>query len=703
LKLILSNSKKAKLKILALSLVALSTYSGRYAIADDEKTALPEVLIEDTEARFVGGAESASEGVVTDKDIATRPLARTGEVMETIPGMITTQHSGGGKANQFYLRGFDLDHGNDFATYLDGVPINLPTHAHGQGYTDTNWIIPELIQNIDFFKGSYYAQFGDFANAGAAEISYRTELPYDLVKFEAGGFGYLRGLAMTSSALGTGHLLSAIEVAKDDGAWDVPENYRKFNGVFKWSKGDERNGYSLSAQGYSGIWNATDQVPNRAIQSGMIGRFGSLDTSSGGLTDRVSGNAEWHTSDDSSQTQIRAYIVRYDLNLFSDFTYFLDQTNGDQIQQEDARNQYGVIASQTLFGKILGFENQTDYGLQGRFDDTELDLNQTVQRQLRNVVRSDHVHQLNVAPWIQGKTHWNSWLSSLLGARFDLFNFQSHSADVPANSGDQTATVISPKISLIFGPWAHTEYYVQGGIGFRTNDARGIVSTLKPDNLGPSPGLSAIVRTQGAEVGVRTHMYSAFDSALALWMINTDSEAFFEGDSGSVEDSGRPGHRVGVEWTNVIAISSLLTADAEVALSHAKFTDNQAVGNHIPEAVSQMISAGIVLQNPNAASGFFASLRVRYFGARDLIEDASQKSAPSTVLNALTGYAISKNFVATLEALNLTNAQYNDAEYYYSARLRNEVAGSAAGGGTLDHMVHAGQPLNLRAGIKAYF
>jgi hypothetical protein len=647
--------------------------------------------------------ESASQGVADSAQVNGRAIARPGEVLENVPGMIITQHSGGGKANQYYLRGFDLDHGTDFATYVDGVPINLPTHAHGQGYTDINWVIPELVRDVTFEKGVYYADQGDFANAGAANIRYVDRLPESLAKAEAGGLGFYRGLGASSTQLGGGSLLYAFEAMHDDGAWEVPGDYRKFNGLVKYAVGDERWGYDIAAQGYYGIWRANDQVPERAIDEGLIDRFGSLDPSTGGNTHRYSLYANWHRRDEQSSTQVDLYAVQYNLDLFSDFTYFLDQVNGDEIEQKDSRVYAGARARHTFYGKLAGFDTENTLGFQTREDAVIATLNHMDDRALVQHYRTDDVSELNLAPWYENKIRWNDWLRTVAGVRADLF-LLSDQSDTAANSGSEGAGIISPKLSFVFGPWARTEYYLQAGYGFRTNDARGVFSTVSPQTDAASPQLAPIIGTRGAEAGIRTGVISNLQSTLSLWSLWSASDTFFDGDVGAVVDAQRPGVRYGVEWNNAYRPCSWLLLDADFAYSWARFTDgNTAVGLYIPDSITSSISAGVTVRDLPALPGFFGSLRLRQFGPRPLIEDGSEESAPSSVFNLLAGYGISRNLTVSIEVLNLFDAAYNDAEYFYSSRLLGEPAGPDDGGGTNDHMIHAGEPRSLRATLAARF
>ena len=398
------------------------------------------------------------------------------------------------------------------------------------------------------------------------------------------------------------------------------------------------------------------------------------------------------------------YLVQYDLNLFSDFTYFLNQTTGDEINQRDSRVYVGTRAEHTVYGKILGRDMENTFGFKVRQDWIGLTLDNVQNRALISHVRTDHVSQLNIAPWYQNKTQWLNWFRSVEGVRGDIFYFNSTS-DLPVDSGNGYTGTLNPKLSLVFGPWSKTEFYIDGGFGFHTNDARGIFSSIDPGAGEPSRQLPALVHTRGTEVGVRTTDVPHLNSTLSVWSLWSDSDTFFDGDKGSVVDADRPGVRYGVEFSNLVTPTSWLSFDVNLAYSYAYFTDGdpQSVGILIPESVTTVASAGVSVKNIPGFKNFFGSLRLREFGPRPLIEDGSQTSRPSTIFNLASGYLISKTWSLNVEVLNLLNTSYNDNEYYYSSRLKGEAAGPDDGGGYNDHMVHTGEPRSLRATLLARF
>jgi len=359
----------------------------------------------------------------TGAEVNAVPFARPGEALEVVPGLIVTQHSGEGKANQYFLRGFNLDHGTDLAIAVDGMPVNMPTHGHGQGYADINFLIPELIRSVNVRKGPYFADVGDFGSAGAVGIDYVNKLPKNIAEMTFGSFGYRRGLAAGSTAIGEGTLLAAIEGTKYSGPWDVPDDVRKINGVLRYSQGTATDGFALTGMAYSNAWNSTDQVAQRAIDRSLIGRFGTLDSTDGGVSGRFSLSGNFAHSSEYGQTRVSAYLIRSDLQLYNNFTYFLDNpVNGDQFNQLDRRTLGGFDARHAFDWRFGGFETQTRIGMQTRYDDIYVGLFKTEQRNWLSTVREDRVSEGNIGIWTDTTTRWTDWLRTTVGIREDLFS-----------------------------------------------------------------------------------------------------------------------------------------------------------------------------------------------------------------------------------------------------------------------------------------
>ncbi len=649
-------------------------------------------------------ADAASEGYVGQDHLEYRPLLRPGEVLEAIPGVIVTQHSGSGKANQYFSRGFNLDHGTDFATSVDGIPVNLPTHAHGQGYTDLNFLIPELVETVHYRKGPYYADVGDFGSAGAADLSYANTLDRSLLQLTGGTFGYGRALFASSPAAGSGNLLYAVELAHDDGPWTHAQDYQKVNGVLRYSLEKDGTGYSLTAMANAGRWNSTDQIALRAVPTLEGDRFGAIDPTDGGDSHRFSLSGEWHRETENGHTEIQVYGVYYDLDLFSNFTYFLDDpVNGDQFEQHDQRGFGGLKAHHTFRYELAGFESETTLGLQTRGDDIRNGLNHTADQNYLATTREDRVGEISVSPYAEHKTKWTSWLRSTLGIRADYYHFDVASNQA-ANSGTRDELMASPKASLVFGPWAKTEVYLSGGLGFHSNDGRGSTTRVDPkDGVTPLDPVDPLVRTYGAEIGVRTLVLPDLQSTVSVWWLDIDSELLFVGDAGQTEAS-RPSRRYGVEFANYYTPTRWLTFDADFSWSQARFRTEDydpvtfaAIGRQIPGSIETVLAAGVSVHDPDPERGFFASLRLRYFGPRPLIEDDSVRSQETILLNAQAGSRFSRNWSLSVDVFNLLDRHNSDIDYLYESQLKGEATS------VTDIHFHPVEPIGARVTLTARF
>jgi outer membrane receptor protein involved in Fe transport len=644
---------------------------------------------------LVGIAQSATQGAITARQLDARPVMRSGEVLETVPGVVISQHSGEGKANQYYLRGFNLDHGTDFAATVAGMPVNMPTHGHGQGYSDLNFLIPELVSGVQFSKGPYFADQGDFATAGAANINYVSALARPIVRVGAGDEGYVRALAAASASVGPGHVLGALEFDHNDGPWVHQDNYRKINGLLRYSQGDAASGFSLTMMGYRGTWNSTDQIPGRAVSVGLIGRFGTIDPTDGGDTYRYSGSFDWQRTRGNATTKLTAYGIGYDLNLFSNFTFLLDDpVDGDQFHQADHRFVSGAKVNHRRLAKWGGRSVQHTFGAQLRNDDiSNVGLYQTKARTLLNTVRQDAVLQTSGAVYVQNEVEWAPWLRTLAGLRVDRYRFRVDASD-PANGGTDHAGLVSPKGGAVIGPWRGTEWYVNAGLGFHSNDARGATITRDPATGGPADRITPLVRAKGTEFGLRTVAISHLQSSVAMWTLNLDSELVFLGDAGTTK-AGRPSHRYGVEWANYYAPRPWLVFDGDLSASRAHFTDQEPVGDHVPGAVETVISTGATV---DSARNVFGSLRLRYFGPRPLIEDDSVRSKATSLVNAQIGYKFTKTVRVAVDIFNLFDAKDSDIDYYYASRLPGEPLE-----GIKDIHFHATLPRTARINVTLGF
>ncbi len=731
------------------------------------------INVQGREDDLIGVAESGSQGTVGATEIQDRPILRSGEVLETVPGLIVTQHAGGGKANQYFLRGFNLDHGTDIAIFLDDMPLNLPSHAHGEGYSDMNTVIPEFVERVNFEKGPYYANVGNFSSAANARLEFFKTLPANFFKLEGGTHTYGRAVFGASQKLGSGNLLYGGEEYYYDGPWVHPDGFNKINGLLTYSQGDDTNGASITARAYHGKWNSSDQIPVTAQVNPTpstpygVGYFGTLNPTDGGHSQRYSLQGEWHRQGTNSESRIAAYVFYYDMDLFSDFTYYLvDHNKGDQFEQQDRRWVGYLDAHHTVFSTWFGRKMSNTFGLQLRNDWIDNGLYRTENR--RRTIKTDYsatgisfndaicnTYTSTVSISVGGATpaifpsacpalpatterdnftdtlgsayaenriQWANKFRSVLALRGDDEKFIVTSLAYPAsvnaaNSGSATKFLPSPKASLIFGPWANTEFYLQGGFGFHSNDGRGATQTVQPvspDNPYPNTPVAKIpplVQTKGGEIGVRTVAVPHLQSTLALWLLRSNSELMQDGDTGGTSASEQSSNRYGIEWANYYTPTEHLAFDADIADSRAQFTfvdpfdaSYQVVnaplyvcttgaascptvsGNYdgnvywqqggpggklVPEAVKAVISSGATLRD---CQGITSSLRLRYFGPRYLTSDGLYKSSQTVSLNGEIGYQFSKKWHIEAEFLNMPNRKDADIDYAYLYQITPTAA-----------------------------
>jgi hypothetical protein len=744
---------------------------------------------------LIGIAESGTQGAVGATEIEDRPILRSGEVLETVPGLIITQHAGGGKANQYYLRGFNLDHGTDIAIFLDDMPLNLPSHAHGEGYSDMNTVIPEFVKRVDFEKGPYYANVGDFGSAASTRMEFFKTLPQNFAKVEGGSHTYGRAVFGGSHKLGSGNLLYGGEEYYYDGPWKHPDAYNKINGLLTYSQGGDADGVSITARAYHGKWNSSDQIPVTAQVSPTtstpygVGYFGTLNPTDGGHSQRYSLQGEGHHQGTNSESRIAAYVFYYDMDLFSDFTYYLvDHNRGDQFEQQDRRWVGGFDAHHTVFSTWFGRKMSNTFGLQLRNDwinnglyrtdnrrrtiktdysATGISFNDTICNTYTSTVsisvdggtpasfpsacpalppttERDNFTDMIGSAYVENRIQWANKFRSVVALRGDddkvVVTSLAYPTDIvtlhdgtttvnAANSGSASKFLPSPKTSLIFGPWANTEFYLQGGFGFHSNDGRGAtqqVEPVSPDN--PYHGtlntkITPLVQTKAGEIGVRTVAVPHLQSTLALWYLRSNSELLQDGDTGGTSASEQSSNRYGLEWASYYTPTEHLAVDFDIADSRAQFTQidpddatqyltNSSItingnpagsfyaqqsdpgGKLVPEAVRVVISSGITLHD---YKGLSSSLRLRYFGPRDLTSDGLYQSSQTVLLNGEVGHQFFKKWHVTAEFLNMLDRKDADIDYAYVY----QIAPTAAPG--FGRVNHPTEPFLLRFALGRSF
>jgi hypothetical protein len=650
-----------RLRVLPCALAALFCHVSAHA--DD--FAIQRVLVEGARASQLGIADSANAGSVSQKELAMRTIYRPGELLEAAPGLIASQHSGEGKANQFYLRGFNLDHGTDLATYVDEMPVNQRSHAHGQGWTDLNFLIPELTARLDYRKGPYSAREGDFASAGSASILYANRLVRDVATLSLGQNGYARTALAASRDAAGGVLTYALELLHNDGPYTRPDDYRKVNGVLRYSRGYANNGWSVSAMAYHGKWNSTDQIPERAVEDGRVKRFDAIDGSDGGEAQRYSLSGVWRRTAADSASKVSAYLIRNQLDLWSNFTFFLnDPVHGDQFAQPDRRVTAGFNALHTWHAhRGDTVVSDLSVGLQAQNDNIFNALLHTQARQTLSTTRQDHIVETSRAAWIESATRWGQYIRGIVGLRADGYRFRVQNS-VGAGSGSASDTLLSPSLNLVFGPWKSSELYLNYGQGFHSNDAR---ATVAPGERAPG-----LVRSRGMELGLRTEIVPKMQTALSLYRLDFDSELSYVGDEGSTE-AGSPSRRVGIEFSNYYKPVKWLSIDVDAAFARARSQDVAPGQDRIPGAVEGVGQLALTASQLGKDGAWEGALRLRYFGPRPLIEDNSVRSHASTTLNGRIGYRIAKDLRLELEGFNLANKRVSSIDYYYASQLRGEA------------------------------
>ncbi len=670
-----------------------------------------EIRVEARGDDMTGIATSATDGATGAEDLARRPLLRAGEIVETIPGAIATQHSGGGKANQYFLRGFNLDHGTDLRIAVEGMQVNLPTHGHGQGYADLNFLIPELIDSVRFRKGGYDAGVGDFSSAGSTDVRLVDALPRPRVTLTGGGDGYRRALGAGSVEVGGGALLGAIELSEQDGPWVRPDEFRKRNALVRYGRGDRQRGWSITAMGYDGDWNATDQIPLRAVGA-SIGRFGLIDPALGGETSRYSLSGEYHAIGRDLETSVRAYAMRYDLDLLSNFTYCLDggtagscTLDDDQFLQRDERTVFGARFEQHRHARPGGRQVRWGYGAEAQVHAIENGLFRTDDGAVRpgtaGTIRSDDVDQAFLGLFADVEVRWSRVARSVIGMRADGVDADVRSS-LAANSGEEDDAIVSPKLSLILGPWKSTEVYVNWGRGFHSNDARGMTTTVDPVSLQPVAPADPLVRAETADVGVRTTAIEGLQTTVTLFRVELDSELVFVGDAGTTEP-GPPSRRVGVELANFWRPRPWLALDLDVTWTDAEFRGVPAGEDAIPGALEETVAAGLAL---GTDAGWHGSLRWRYFGGFPLVEDDSVRGRSTSLVHGRVGYGFANGVRLFLDGFNLFDREDADIQYYYASRLPAAFSPTGAdeqAGGVEDVHFHPVESRTFRLGLEWAF
>ena len=515
-----------------------------------------------------------------------------------------------------------------------------------------------------------------------ASLSYANRLVKSIASATVGQDGYARTMLAGSPEVAGGSLLYALELMKNDGPWTRPDGYRKVNAVLRYSQGYANNGWNVTAMSYSGHWNSTDQIPLRAVEDGRIGRYDLIDDSDGGKARRQSISGIWRSTDTDSASKVSAYVIRNELELFSNFTYFLnDPVNGDQFAQPDRRVTTGLDATHTWhMHRSDTLSSDLTVGAQLQNDNIYNGLYDTRKRARIATTREDHIVETSGAVFVENATRWSDALRTVVGVRANNYRFRVD-GDRPENAGKAHDTLVTPTLNIAYGPWASTELYANYGHGFHSNDARGTVATVDPKTLDAVDRTPGLVRSRGVEFGLRTEAIPKMQMSLAVYRLDFDSELTYIGDAGNTE-AGDPSRRYGIEFSNYYRPYKWLSVDFDAAWARAR-----SLGNRIPGAIEGVAQLGVTVDRSGPWSG---SLRLRWFGPRPLIEDDSVRSKASVTLNGRVGYQLAKDLQLELEAFNLTNRRASAIDYFYESQLAGETAPVA------DVHFHPIEPRSLR-------
>ncbi len=636
---------------------------------------------------------SSSQQFIPDKEIILQPQGRPADVLRLIPGFVAVEHSGGaGKADQYFLRGFDADHGTDVAFFTDGMPINLRTHAHGQGYNDLNFIIPETIVGLDVHKGAYLPEIGDFATAGAVNFKTRQVVQEGVVQATGGSFDTQRYLLMFSPTKDKVRTLFAAEAYYTNGPFEHDNRYLRTNLFGKMTTNlTGRDELSLTGTFQYSKWNASGEIPLRAVNDGTLDRFGAIDPSEGGNTLRSTARLNYHYDTIAGgQFFANAYGQYYRLDLFTNFTFFLnDPVNGDGIQQSDRRVVYGGDIGYKQRGEVLGLPSIGTIGFQTRVDDIHARLGTQTTRMPTGTTTDSDVLEASYAPFVKAEVQPTSWMRLAGGLRGETFTFDVRNrcatcAEQPA--GRTSSGIVLPKMNLILGPWASTEFFANYGEGFHSNDARSAVA----------PGSSPLARARSYEIGVRSIPWGpeGVELIATIWRLDLQSELVFVGDEGTTEIRG-PSRRAGVEVAARGQVWGPLYVNGSFTWTHAEFRN----GDAIPLAPEYTAYGAMILKWPE---GLTSQLQATYLGVRPLIEDRSIASPSWLTFDLSERYRLPITLPhGRMEAFffvrNLFNTEWEQAIFAFESRLKTEAAGV-----TDIHFV-PGNPRTFMGGVAWYF
>jgi hypothetical protein len=707
--------------------IALTLAARGVAAQADAPTPLSEVVVTASRVDLLGKALAASSGVITREELTLRPAYRVGQLLESVPGLVVTAHSGEGKANQYLARGFNLDHGTDIANFIDDIPINRSTNAHGQGYSDINFIIPDTLEGIAFTKGPYHPEIGDFGAVVSEHMRLADVLP-NTFSISAGTLGDDRTYLGGARALDADHrVAAALDASKVDGPFEPPNAFKAWRALARLSEGSPENGYDVTFMYYKGEGFFTTDQPVRAVGEGLISRYGTLDPTDGNRSERLSLSAHDVVSGGDWRFAASAYYVRSRMTLWNNFTHFLeDPVRGDQEQQDETRDLAGGTLIFISQRRLLGLPSDTTVGVQGRYDGVYVDRRHTQNRTVLDyctlLYPDGSVTQYSIGEsactanlvtlgdlglYIANTTHWRPWLRTEVGVREEIYWGRDRSL-LPGSvffdhAYHQTATLLQPKGTIVIGPLAQTEIYVSAGRGFHSDDIRGVSGTAPlegiPATAGPTP---LIVKADGEEVGVRTNIVPRLQIQLAAFNIHLASELVYDQDQGE-DQAGPPSERDGFELSAEYHPVRWLELNTDLSFSHARYVDVSYDvllndygfnGYYIPNAPHFIGSVGALVDN---LGPWYGGLQVRLLGAYPLLPDNSRTDAGYSATNVTVGYKINRQLRAQLEIFNLFDVKANGGAYAYTTVIPD------GRGPVLDHQFHPIEPISARFTLTARF
>jgi outer membrane receptor protein involved in Fe transport len=671
---------------------------------------LPPTDIVRSRVDLLGDAATASQGTVTREELELRPIFRIGQLLESVPGLVVTVHSGEGKANQFLIRGFNLDHGTDFATYVDDMPVNEPTHAHGQGYSDIHFLMPELTMALEYTKGPFYADIGDFGAMGSAHIKVAGEIPTQM-SVSAGTLRDDRVFFGGTEHLANGDcVLGALAVGHYDGPWSHADDYNSYNGTVRYTHGDQSDGFNLMAMAYHGAGNMTTDEPVSAFQQGLISRFGTLDPSDGSYAERFSLNGRAYVSGDDWTMVTSGYVIHSRLRLRNDFTHFLlDPVQGDQEQQDETRFTAGGQTVYTRSDTVFGFATEIEFGLMGRHDNEYIDRRHDQNGVVLpacdtppfaggvNVCAADQVSVGDVGIWMSNTTHWLPWFRTILGLREEYYSGRDHSL-ITGFTGDTSQTMLQPKGSLVFGPWAKTELYVSAGQGFHSNDLRGVLENLPLAGVNTTANTPLLTRITSQEMGIRSDIIPRTNLTFAVFREHFDSFLTYDQDLGD-DDAGPPAQLLGAELSAQVKPYDWLEVSADWNFTRSRYTVNNPAqygfsGLYIPNAPSYIGSFGVLVDN---LGPWFGGAELRWLGPYPLLADNSLRSPGYREINLVVGYKITDKTKVQLSIYNLFNTNADASQYAYEYQVSPTAAPET--GATF----HPLEPVSARLTVTVLF